>query len=90
MKVSNGLTNQPMRALPWQTMTSKHLDLLEGFPGPHCVDVAARQVSQVENNPIPEYQVYFMTIVYLHVIEDNFRNPSTRALDYISVSTDMI
>ena len=30
---------------------------------------------------------YFKTIVYLHIIEDNFQNPSTQALDYISIPT---
>ena len=32
--------------------------------------------------PVPEYQVFYDDCAYLHVTKDNFRNPSTQALDY--------
>ena len=86
MKVSSGLTSQPVRAVQWQTMTSKHLDLLEGCPSPHCFVVVEIQVSKRrENNLQHQSTSYLMMIVYL--IEDNFRSPSTRVLDKISMST---
>ena len=49
------------------------------LPSPHCVDVVETQVSQISmDGKQPQYQStrYFIKIVYLHVIEDNFRNPS--------------
>ena len=86
VKVSSGLTSQPIRAVQWRTMTSKHLDLLEGCPSAHCFDVVEIQVSKLrENNFQHQSTSYIMMIVYL--IEDNFRSPSTHVLDKISMST---
>ena len=87
MKVSSGLTIQPIRVVQGEAVTSKHVDLLEDCPSPHCFDVVEIQVSGElrENNFQPQSTSYLMMIVYL--IEDNFRRPSTRVLNKISMST---
>ena len=61
VKVSSGLASQSIRAVQWRTMTSKHLDLLEGCPSPHFFYVVEIQVSKRrgERFPAPEYQLSY-------------------------------
>ena len=42
------------------------------LPKPTLLTFIEMQVSYGKTAPVPEYQVFFMMIVYLHVIEDIF------------------